>query len=85
MLILSIRGNWFLNNWFLKAGFYFIDNNTGRNRRILKLSVCELSQEQKKALLGLHAFGGNDFVSCIFQQEALSGIYLIRAHDFIVF
>ena len=29
----------------------FIDNGTGRNRKILKLSACELSQEQKKALL----------------------------------
>ena len=26
----------------------FIDNGTGRNHKILKLSVCELSQERKK-------------------------------------
>ena len=31
-------------------------------------SSCELSQEQKKALLGLHAFSGNDYVSCIFRK-----------------
>ena len=46
----------------------FIDNGTGRNHKSLKLSACELSQEQKKALLGLHAFSGNDYVSCIFRK-----------------
>ena len=44
----------------------FIYNGTSRNLKIPKLSACELSQEQKKALLGLHAFSGNDYVSCIF-------------------
>ena len=46
----------------------FIDNGTGRNRKILKLCACELSQEQKKALLRLHSFSGNDYVSCIFRK-----------------
>ena len=65
-LFCRLFGYWLLNNWFLKAGFHCIDNGTDRNGKIFKLSACELSQEQKNALMGLYAFGGNDFVPCRF-------------------
>ena len=45
-----------------------IDNGTGKSRKILKLSACELSEQQRRTLLGLHAFSGNDHVSSIFRK-----------------
>ena len=41
----------------------FIDSEPGKNRKILDLAACELSAFQRKALLGLHAFSGNDYIS----------------------
>ena len=54
----------------LKQGFYCIGSDTGRNPKILKLSECELSQEQKKALLGLYAFGGMISSPVYFKKES---------------
>lgn len=45
-----------------------IDNGTGKSRKILDLSACKLSEKQKKALLGLHSFTGNDYVSSILRK-----------------
>ena len=42
----------------------FIDNRSGKNRKILDLQACQLSSLQKKALVGLHAFTGNDYIAC---------------------
>ena len=41
-----------MNNWFLKAGFYYIDNGTGRNHKILKLGACELCEQQRRHYWG---------------------------------
>ncbi len=46
----------------------FIDNGTGKHRRLLDLNACELSQLQKEALLGLHAFSGNDYISSFLRK-----------------
>lgn len=45
-----------------------IDNGSGKSRRILDLSHCQLTDIQKQALLGLHAFSGNDYVSSFFRK-----------------
>ena len=45
-----------------------IDNGTGKSRRLLDMNACSLSQEQKKALVGFHAFTGNDYVPCFFRK-----------------
>ena len=45
-----------------------IDNGTGKSRKILDVSACRLSEKQKKALLGLHSFTGNDYVSSILRK-----------------
>lgn len=45
-----------------------IDNGTGKSRKILDVSACKLSEKQKKALLGLHSFTGNDYVSSILRK-----------------
>ena len=46
----------------------YIDNGIGKQRKMLDLSSCELSSHQKEALLGMHAFTGNDYVSCFFRK-----------------
>ena len=46
----------------------FIDNGTGKNRQLLDLTACALSQSQKQALLGMHAFSGNDYISSFLRE-----------------
>ena len=46
----------------------FIDNGSGKNRKILDLQACQLSSLQKKALVGLHAFTGNDYIACFLRK-----------------
>ena len=46
----------------------FIDNGTGKARKILDLTSCDLSRAQKQALLGMHAFSGNDYISSFFRK-----------------
>ena len=40
----------------------YIDNGTGRNRRVLALNNCDLTDQQRKALVGVDAFTENDYV-----------------------
>ena len=40
-----------------------IDNGSGKNRKFLELNLCDLTDQQKKSLVGMHAFTGNDYVS----------------------
>ena len=46
----------------------FIDNGSGKHRKILDLQACQLSSLQKKALVGLHAFTGNDYIACFLRK-----------------
>ena len=41
----------------------FIDNGSGKNRKLLKLNLSDLADQQKKLLIGMDAFTGNDYVS----------------------
>ena len=41
----------------------YIDNGTGKYRRILHLNESDMTAKQQKALIGYHAFTGNDYVS----------------------
>ena len=49
----------------------FLDVNTGKNRKVLRLSDVELSTEEKKLLIGFHAFTGNDYISFFFGNRKL--------------
>ena len=40
----------------------FLDVNTDKNRKILRVSDVELSREEKEALIGFSVFTGNDYV-----------------------
>ena len=46
----------------------YVDNGAGKNRKGMDLSSCSLSKQQKKALLGMHAFTGNDYVSSFLRK-----------------
>ena len=46
----------------------FVDNGTGAQRKTLDISACDLSVEQRKAILGLHSLSGNDYVSSFFRK-----------------
>ena len=46
----------------------FIDNGTGSKRKVLEINSCGLSVEQQSAIIGLHAFSGNDYLSRFFQK-----------------
>ena len=45
-----------------------IDNGTGKNRKILDMSTSSLSTVYRQELAGMHAFSGNDYVSCFFRK-----------------
>ena len=46
----------------------YVDNGTGKNRKIINVTSSELSAREKIALIGLHAFSGNDYVSAFFRK-----------------
>ena len=45
----------------------FIDNDTGSQRKVLEINSC-LSDENQNAIIGLHAFSGNDYLSSFFRK-----------------
>ena len=45
-----------------------IDNGTGKHRKIIDATSSTLDAEEKKALVGLHVFSGNDYVSSFFRK-----------------
>ena len=49
-------------------GNVFIDSGSGTNRKVIDISNVELENTMRKALIGLHAFTGNDFVSSFFRK-----------------
>ena len=40
-----------------------VDNGTGKSRKVIDITSPTLPNIQKQALIGLHAFSGNDYVS----------------------
>ena len=45
-----------------------IDNGTGKSRKIIDISSSGLNLTEREALLGLHTFSGNDYVSSFFRK-----------------
>ena len=41
----------------------YIDNGTGINRRVLASNKCDLTDQQRKALVSVQAFTRNDYVA----------------------
>ena len=40
----------------------------GKSRKVIKLSDIDMDADKKTALIGFHAFTGNDYVSSIFRR-----------------
>ena len=49
-----------------------VDNGTGKQRKIINITSSSLKAEEKNALLGMHAFSGNDYVSAFFRKGKLA-------------
>ena len=47
----------------------YIDYGSGKFKKILQLNSIDMSDEHKSALIGFHAFTGNDYVSSIFRKS----------------
>ena len=47
----------------------FIDFNTGEQRKVLCLGDLELSDLERRALIGIHSFTWNDYASSLFQRS----------------
>ena len=52
-----------------KAEQVYIDYGTTKSRKIFKLSSVDMSDELKSALIGFHAFTGNNYVSSFFKKS----------------
>ena len=46
----------------------YVDNGNGTGRTIIQPSVCELSSDERSALIGFHNFTGNDYVGSFFRK-----------------
>ena len=45
-----------------------IDNGTGKSRKVIDITSSTVPNIPKQALIGLHAFSGNDYVSSFFRK-----------------
>ena len=62
----------------------FIDNGTGKNGTIIEVTSSQLSAEEKKALIGVHTFSGNDYVSSFFWKGKSAFWKLaLKKHEFL--
>ena len=58
----------FVSNINSITGDIYIENGTGNAKNIFEISDCSLSEEQLRAVMGLHAFSGNDYIACFFRK-----------------
>ena len=72
IMVISLSGDINFLTLFVGHDFrdtkVFTDNGTGKNRKIIEVTSSQLSAEEKKALIGVHAFSGNDYVSSFFSE-----------------
>ncbi|KAG1652172.1 hypothetical protein GQR58_026483 [Nymphon striatum] len=74
VLIRSPSGDVDINILFLAlfpedADRIYIDYGTGKSRKVLQLSTIDMPDTLKSALVGFHAFSGNDYISSIFRKS----------------
>ena len=62
----------------------FVDYGSGKHRKALRLSEINMSDKEKDALLGFHAFTGNDYISAFFMKgKAMSWKCMLKKEDFV--
>ena len=49
-----------------------VDNGTGKSRKVIDITSSTLPNIEKQALIGLHAFLGNDYVSRFFRKGKIA-------------
>ena len=57
-----------LSHYVHDAERVILDSNTGRNRKTFKMSDIDLTLEQRRSLMGFHAFIGCDYNSAFFHR-----------------
>lgn len=68
------------------AAKILIDNGTGKARKIIDVTSSTLDHEKRKALIGLHAFSGNDYVSSFFRKGKMAvWKAMVKSQEFISF
>ena len=61
-----------------------IDNGTGKARKIIDVTSSTLDLEKKQALIGMHAFSGNDYASSFFKKGKLATWkVMLKSQEFI--
>ena len=58
-----------LNTLVRESVDIFIVNGSGKHRKVLHLNLSQLNEKQRNALVGFHAFSGNDYVSSFFKKS----------------
>ena len=76
VLIRSQSGDVDINILFLSlfqedAGRIYIDYGTGKSRNVLQLSMVDMPDTLKSALIGFHTFPGNYYISSIFESQSV--------------
>ena len=61
-----------LNTLVRESVDIFIDNGSGKHRKVLHLNLSELNEKQRNALDGFHTFSGNNCFK--FLQKNLKGL-----------
>ena len=55
---------------FLESSRTYIDYGNGKSRKGFWLNeICSINEDQKKSLVGFHAFTGNDYISSFFRKS----------------
>ena len=61
-----------------------IDSGNGDKRKKIWLDSIELSENQRKALIGFHAFSGNDYISAFFRKgKQICWKKMLESEDFV--
>ena len=86
IIVQSPSGNVDINVSFVwmfleKAEQIYIDYGTGKSHKILKLGSVDMSNELKSALIGFHAFTGNDYVSSFFKKSKKHCWHLLEKNN----
>ena len=58
-----------------------VDNGTGKNRKMIQIDSSPLSTTQQKALVGFHAYTGNDYVSSLLRKTKKMWASVVAGYD----
>ena len=62
-----------------------LDNGTGKNRKMIRIDSSRLTTLQQQALVGFHAYTGNDYISSFLRKTKKSWTKVIEDNDSVNF